>query len=130
MSRRIDQMRRSYALVMADARRRAPQLPARVWRWSQSEFAYYMADLFLERGERRAAIGELVRGALLDPASMSLATFRGRIRACFTPGPRACVGGAHFSQIAEDLGARRSDGLVRDRKRRSLAATRLPGLSG
>ena len=124
MSRRLDQMRRSYDLVMADARRRVPPLPARVWRWSRSEFSYYLADLFLERGDRRAALGQLVLGAALDPASMTLATFRGRVRACFTPA-RVPGNRVHFSQIAEDRDTRAPDGLARDRKRRSLAAIRL-----
>lgn len=43
MSRSVWQMKRSHALVLADVRRRHPELPGRLFRWSRSLCCYWLA---------------------------------------------------------------------------------------
>jgi glycosyltransferase involved in cell wall biosynthesis len=68
MSRNIPQMRRSFALVMREAREAHPELPGALFRWSQSEFDFYIAELYWGLADRRRAIWFAFCAFVLDPS--------------------------------------------------------------
>ena len=67
MSRNISRMRRSFALVMTQARAAHPELPNALFRWSRAEFGFYVAQLCWSSNYRGAALWFALRACALDP---------------------------------------------------------------
>jgi glycosyltransferase involved in cell wall biosynthesis len=128
MSRQLRQMRRSYHLVMAEVRQRMPGVPRRLLRWSAAEFAFYEADLLLERGARFSALHKIISGTYLDPLAIALFSYRRRLKRCVRPVPPqpACAPPPQpFGQIGADADGTRTDGRLRARRRRMLSELQL-----
>jgi len=68
MSRQVAVMRRSYKLVLAEARSRHPELPGRLFRWSQAAYDFYHFELLRELGANRQSFGVLASCVLADPS--------------------------------------------------------------
>src|SRR5262249_22512563 len=68
MGRALEQMERSYARVLAEARDRHPELPRALFRWSRAGFDIYAAGLHWAAGERASAARLCLRAAVLDPS--------------------------------------------------------------
>lgn len=80
MSRRVDEMTRSYELVLTEARVRHPELPALLFRWSRAQFEFYRFDLFLAEGAVGPSVRALLGGVLRDPLWLARRSVRKRIK--------------------------------------------------
>jgi glycosyltransferase involved in cell wall biosynthesis len=77
MSRNVISMERSHRLVLAEARSRHPELPAKLFRWSAGAFDIYTFEILKGLTSRPARLPRLFRGALRDPQwSLRLSTYR------------------------------------------------------
>jgi glycosyltransferase involved in cell wall biosynthesis len=131
MSRNIDEMRRSYSFVIAEARRLHPEVPARVFRWSYGKFLFYL-------GENCAMSGRRLRAAMLwlqvlarDPPVLLIWRFRrARARLMRALGVRSRVSdGVQFSPQGQkflppprELAMQRPSLSELERRRRAFAA--------
>jgi glycosyltransferase involved in cell wall biosynthesis len=70
MSRNYKSMERSYNLVMADARKRRPEVPAYVYKWSASAFYIYLSATSKVAGDYRYAIVWLYKSIKLDYSTL------------------------------------------------------------
>ncbi len=68
MSRDIDQMRRSYTLIMDEAHTKHPELPRQVFRWSRGAFDLYSAELAFDARLTGTGLRAGAAGVLKDPA--------------------------------------------------------------
>ena len=76
MSQHALLMKRSYDLVMAEVRRRHPELPARLFRWSEGNFCLYLGAKCVLGGRSRQALKLLPRALRGDWAFV----FRPKVR--------------------------------------------------
>lgn len=76
MSQHARQMKRSYDMVMAEVRRRHPELPARLFRWSEGNFCLYLGAKCLLGGHPWRALTLLPRALRGDWAFL----FRPKVR--------------------------------------------------
>jgi hypothetical protein len=61
MSQHVHQMKRSYDMVIGDVRRRHPELPAQLFRWSEGNFCLYLGAKCLLGGHSGRALTLLPR---------------------------------------------------------------------
>ena len=67
LSCNTDAMAKAHALILTDARRRHPELPQRVYRWSQSNSCEYLGQKCNYCGDRWGALRWLYKAVTLDP---------------------------------------------------------------
>jgi len=67
MSRRVDEMTRSYELVLADASERHPELPRALFRWSRAAFDFYRYEMLWGSAAKLSSFGPLLTALLRDP---------------------------------------------------------------
>jgi hypothetical protein len=60
-------MARAHALLLAAVRRRHPEIPLYVYRWSNSRSCWYLGQKLTQCGGHLRALGLLSRAALSDP---------------------------------------------------------------
>lgn len=80
MSRNVASMRRSHRLVLEEARNRHPELPEKIFRWSQGAFDLYAFEILKEVASWRARMPHLVRGIVRDPNWLTRRSTRRKIR--------------------------------------------------
>jgi hypothetical protein len=80
MSRRVDEMTRSYELVLSDARERHPELPPALFRWSRAQFDFYRFEMLLGAGAATSSIAALALGLMRDPTWLARASVRRRAK--------------------------------------------------
>lgn len=68
MSRRVDEMNRSYDLVLAEALERHAELPRSLFRWSRAAYDIYRFETLLESQALLASLVPLTTGLLGDPS--------------------------------------------------------------
>jgi glycosyltransferase involved in cell wall biosynthesis len=131
MSRKVVEMRRSYSLVIAEARRKHPEIPARIFRWSRGKFLFYLGEncAMSDRGLRAALLWleVLVR----DPPVLMIWRFR-RSRARLMnalglrprgdDGVRFCPQGHAFLSPPYELARHRPSLSGLEQRRRTFAA--------
>lgn len=130
MSRDLAQMRRSYDLVMDEARERHPELPAKLFRWSRGLFDIYIAEMMAAGGQRRAAARAMMSGVLADPIwLLRRSTHRKMIglalRGLFGPAKGARETRPHpiglpFERLSPEPHAQRPEGRVLARREERL----------
>jgi glycosyltransferase involved in cell wall biosynthesis len=76
MSWNYDKMLRSHELIMAQARRRRPELPERIFRWSNARTRFYLALRALSSGRRRDGVRLCASALLRDPSLLFSHWFR------------------------------------------------------
>ena len=76
MSQNIDEMRRSYSLVIGEARRMHPEIPDCVFRWSRGKFLFYLAESCAMSGRRLRAALLWLEVLARDPPALLLLRFR------------------------------------------------------
>ncbi len=93
MSRQIASMRRSYRLVLGEARARHPELPARLFRWSAAAFDFYVFDMLQGQKSLAGRLPYLIAGIVRDPGWLmrrsSRRKFRAWVRQMLTGAPSA-----------------------------------------
>jgi glycosyltransferase involved in cell wall biosynthesis len=67
MSRRVEEMTRSYELVLAEVRERHPELPAALLRWSRAAFDFYRFETLYGSSARLSSLSPLLTALLRDP---------------------------------------------------------------
>lgn len=67
MSRRVEEMTRSYELTLADARERHPELPRALFRWSRAAFDFYRFETLFESTAQWSSLRPLLTALLRDP---------------------------------------------------------------
>lgn len=99
MSRQSDQMQRSYRIVLATARARHPELPAKLFRWSGANYDRYVFSQ-LSRPEKIRGLHRLLGTIIRDPIWLFSGTFRRMVRGVLRrtagrtpPVPPAPIGG-------------------------------------
>jgi glycosyltransferase involved in cell wall biosynthesis len=112
MSRAVGRMKRSHDLVLAEVRLRHPELPGRLFRWSQSLFCYYLAKVCLRDGRYLHAAWLLALTWLRDPAFVTHPHFYRRLR----PQLARCGRRPPFMELPprQDLRDSRENGPGRD----------------
>jgi glycosyltransferase involved in cell wall biosynthesis len=80
MSRQVASMQRSYRLVLAEARDRHPDLPAKLFRWSAAAFDFYAFELLKGLASRPRRLPYLARGIMRDPAWLTRPSTRRKVR--------------------------------------------------
>jgi glycosyltransferase involved in cell wall biosynthesis len=133
MSRNIAAMRRSYDLVMAEARSAHPELPAALFRWSRAAFTIYAGELLGAAGPSLAAARLITQGVMLDPSWLLRRSSRRKARAfarrlLSRPGMRCQSGvspvGMHFELLSSEIARPESDGRTSTARNRLVAAIR------
>lgn len=80
MSRQIASMQRSHRLVLKEAMNRHAELPAKLFRWSNAAFAFYVFEMLKGLKSRPARLRHLFRGILLDPQWLTRRSTHRKIR--------------------------------------------------
>ncbi len=68
MSRESSSMAKSYELVIQSVKHRHPEIPAALYRWSQSNFNVYLANMSYAGGNYGDALFRMGKAFLTDPA--------------------------------------------------------------
>jgi glycosyltransferase involved in cell wall biosynthesis len=76
MSWNYEKMLRSHELIMAQARRRRPELPERIFRWSNARTHFYLGLRALSSGRRRDGVRLCAAALLRDPSLLFSHWFR------------------------------------------------------
>jgi glycosyltransferase involved in cell wall biosynthesis len=80
MSRQVERMRRSHALVLAEAARRHPELPRRLLRWSRALADLWLAETCVRDGRPLAGLRLLAAALARDPGLVARPLVRARLR--------------------------------------------------
>ncbi len=70
MSRNIPRMLRSHRMVMAQERAARPDIPQRLFRWSDARYRRYLAGLLIEKHRPFSALTQLMQALFRDPREM------------------------------------------------------------
>lgn len=133
MSRNIHALRRSYQMVLAEARRDRPDLPEWLFRCSKGAFDLYVAELLIEAGDRNGALRAAVRGAWNDPVWLARHStyhkFQKLIRAArrrLLPfrSPLPPRSNSSFGQLSPQPRAEKPEGRVMSRREAQIDALR------
>jgi hypothetical protein len=76
MSWRYDRMLRSHELIIAEARRRHPELPRRIFRWSDARTKFYLGLRAISSGSRRDGVALCASAVRRDPSLLLSHWFR------------------------------------------------------
>ena len=130
MSRRVPEMTRSFALVLAEARERHPELPARLFRWSRAAFDFYRFETLYGSGAVITSLPALASGVLADPSWLTRRSIRTRGKRWL----RSALGLAlvdptppceRFREARVDAPYRISEGRILEDRRRLVAGMRI-----
>ena len=134
MSRQVSRMQRSYRLVLAEAKRRHPELPARLFRWSAAAFDFYVFELLKDLAPRPRRLPWLAKGILRDPAWLTRPSTHRKLRFWLkqavrkrlprhvaAPKPAPFPVGHPFSALAPDAYRDVSEGTAISERRRLVA---------
>lgn len=133
MSRRVDEMTRSYELVLAEARERHAELPKSLFRWSRAAYDIYRFEMLHESQARLASLAPLASGLLGDPSWLARRSTRTKLkrwlRSAFdatTPKPGGLAEPAQaFAQASPDAPYQVSEGRWFEQRRAFVASLRI-----
>jgi glycosyltransferase involved in cell wall biosynthesis len=80
MSRRVEEMTRSYELVLAEVKERHPELPQALMRWSRAAFDFYRFETLYGSSASLASLGPLLAALLGDPEWLARRSTRKKFR--------------------------------------------------
>lgn len=80
MSRRVDEMTRSYELVLSEALERHAELPRSLFRWSRAAYDLYRFETLLESQALFASLLPLTTGVLGDPSWLARRSTRKKLK--------------------------------------------------
>jgi glycosyltransferase involved in cell wall biosynthesis len=102
MSRRVEEMTRSYELVMAEVNERHAELPQALVRWSRATFDLYRFETLYGSSARIASLVPLIAGLLGDPKWLGRRSTRKRLKRWLFSALRPSVGN-HSMPIGSPL---------------------------
>ena len=131
MSRSIDEMSRSYELIMGEARARHPELPAALFRWSRGAYDLYRFETLCGLGATLRSVASLVTGVTRDLSWLMRRSTRKKVKrvlnALLVSRSNAAPAAAleHFDTASADPSYQVSEGPRSEARRRFVAPIKI-----